>query len=235
MKSLLSIRSYRSQPVSHSHQYHQLVLPLRGTIDIQVENFSGKVAPRECVIVRSNQEHLFCADTKARFIVADMEQFPENIHGSKEIVFEINKPLFNYLLFVESQLEYQVNLALERTMYEAFCLLLGEQTLQPKRDPRISNVLMYVEQHLDEPLPISKLAGVAFLSPTQFKKTFKAELGVTAFQHITALRMEKAQALLTHTDYPMQIVGEKVGYRELSAFSRKFTQFFGFSPTKFKK
>jgi AraC-like DNA-binding protein len=41
--------------------------------------------------------------------------------------------------------------------------------------------------------------------------------------------------LLMHTDYPLQIIGEKVGYNELSAFSRKFSQYFGFSPTKFNK
>ena len=57
---------------------------------------------------------------------------------------------------------------------------------------------------------------------------------MTVMKYVTKLRMEKAQALLTHTDYPLQIIGEKVGYKELSAFSRKFSQYFGLSPTKFK-
>jgi len=54
-------------------------------------------------------------------------------------------------------------------------------------------------------------------------------------KYVTKLRMEKAQALLTHTDYPLPFIGEKVGYKEPSAFSRKFSQYFGLSPIKFKK
>ena len=86
-----------------------------------------------------------------------------------------------------------------------------------------------------EQLQIKSLAKVAFLSETQFKKLFKQQTGMTVMEYVTKLRMEKAQALLTHTDYSLQIVGEKVGYSELSSFSRKFSQYFNLSPTQFKK
>ena len=76
---------------------------------------------------------------------------------------------------------------------------------------------------------------VAFLSETQLKKLFKQQTGFTIMKYVTKLRMEKAQALLTHTDYPLQIIGEKVGYKELSAFSRVFSQHIGLSPSNFKK
>ncbi|POF56904.1 AraC family transcriptional regulator, partial [Vibrio vulnificus] len=52
-------------------------------------------------------------------------------------------------------------------------------------------------------------------------------------QYITALRMEKAKALLTHTDLPVQRVAEQVGYSDLSAFSRRFSRHFGLSPRAF--
>ena len=120
-------------------------------------------------------------------------------------------------------------------MYETFCLLLAEQRLLPKLDTRISNVLIFIEQHIGESLNIADLAKVSYLSPTQFKKNFKKQLGVTVLQYISSVRMEKAQALLTHTDYPLRIIGEQVGYKELSTFSRKFKQHFGISPKKFKK
>ena len=235
MRNSLSIRSYSTKPTCHSHNFNQVVLPLRGVINIRVGNFSGKVAPRECVVVKSNEEHLFTADTEARFIVADMNSLPSNITSSQQIVFAINKSLSSYLLFIESQLENQINQPLEQAMFDTFYLLLAEQSLLPKLDNRINGVLSFIEQNISEQLNISHLADIAFLSPTQFKKVFKQQLGVTVMQYITRLRMEKAQALLTHTDYPLQVIGENVGYKELSAFSRKFSQYFGMSPTKFKK
>ncbi|WP_418357725.1 helix-turn-helix domain-containing protein [Shewanella basaltis] len=234
MKNQLSIRSYSANPVSHSHDFNQVVLPLRGVINIQVENFSGKVAPRECVVVRANKTHLFTAEPRARFIVADMERLPDNVNSSQHIVFEINKPLINFLLFIESQLETEINPHIEQSMYKTFYLLLESQHLLPKLDPRIHNALRYINENIAEPLNIESIAKVAFLSPTQFKKIFKEKLGITVLEHISQHRMEKAQALLTHTDYPLQIIGEKVGFKELSSFSRKFKQYYGFPPTKFK-
>lgn len=234
MPNLLSIRSYSANPVSHSHEFNQIVLPLRGVINIHVDDFSGKVAPRECVVIRANEKHSFAAEREARFIVADMRCLPNNLISSEQIVFEINKPLLNYLLFIESQLENQINPLIEQSMYETFNLLLESQNLLPKLDARINNALLYITEHIAEPLNIATLAKVAYLSPTQFKKIFKTQLGVTVLEHIAQLRMEKAQALLTHTDYSLQIVGEKVGYKDLSAFSRKFKQYFGLSPKNFK-
>nr|WP_246261342.1 helix-turn-helix transcriptional regulator [Alteromonas ponticola] len=94
---------------------------------------------------------------------------------------------------------------------------------------------MFIEKHLDEKLTISQLASVACLSDTQFKLLFKQHTGLTAMSYITKLRMEKAQALLTHTDYSLQHIGERVGFAELSTFSRKFSRYFGLSPTQFKQ
>ena len=235
MKNLLSIRSYSTKPVSHSHHFNQLVLPLRGVINIRVGNFNGKVSPSECVVVKANEEHLFTADTEARFVVVDMKDLPLNISSSQCIVFAINSPLSCYLSFIENQLENKVNAQLEQVMFEMLSLLLAEQPLLPKVDHRIGSAILFIEQNLEEQLKIKQLAESAFLSDTQFKKLFKQQTGSTVMKYVTKLRMEKAQALLTHTDYPLQIIGEKVGYKELSAFSRKFSQYFGLSPTKFKK
>lgn len=235
MKNLISIRSYSTKPVHHSHSFNQLVLPLRGVINICVGGFNGKVAPSECVVVKANEEHLFTADAEARFVVVDMDLLPLNILNSHTIVFSINSPLKSYLSFIENQLENKVNAQLEHAMFEMFALLLAEQPLLPKVDNRIGTAISFIEQNIEKQLQIKYLAELAFLSETQFKKLFKQQTGMTVLMYITKIRMEKAQALLTHTDYPLQIIGEKVGYKELSAFSRRFSQYFGLSPTKFNK
>jgi AraC-like DNA-binding protein len=210
-----------------------LVLPLRGVINIRVGHFNGKVSPGECVIVKAEEEHLFAAEIEARFVVVDTRELPSNISTSQSIVFAINTSLISYLRFIENQLEHQINTALELAMFETFFLLLADQPLLPKLDSRIGDAISYIQQNIGEPLQIKHLAKIAFLSETQFKKLFKQQTNTTVLGYVTKIRMEKAQALLMHTDYPLNIIGEKVGYKELSAFSRKFSQFFGFSPTKF--
>ncbi|MDO6721482.1 AraC family transcriptional regulator [Psychrosphaera sp. 1_MG-2023] len=235
MKNHLSIRSYSTKPVRHTHQFNQLVLPLRGVISIDVGHFNGKVSPGECVVVKANESHLFTANSEARFVVADIDQLPDNIAASQIKVFAISTPLVKYLSFIESQLENKINNQLEQTMSDMFFLLLAQQTLLPKLDNRINKAIAFITNNIASPLTITCLAQTAYLSETQFKKLFKQQTSMTVMNYVTKVRMEKAQALLTHTDYPMQIVGEMVGYNELSAFSRKFSQYFGLSPTKFKK
>ncbi|MBU3004482.1 AraC family transcriptional regulator [Paraglaciecola arctica] len=235
MQNHLSIRSYSRQRNGHFHSYHQLVLPLRGAINIELASYSGKVAPGECVIIKQGEMHHFTANKEAKFVVADMADLPENILSSQHLVFAITPPLMSYLNFVEKQLENQVNPKLEQSMLTTFVILLEEQSLFKQRDHRIRQVVEYILENLSASLSIESLAKVACLSPTQFKKVFTQQLGLSVSKYIIQERMEKARALLMHTDYPIQIIAEQVGYTDLSAFSRRFSQYYGISPREFSQ
>lgn len=232
MANSLSIRSYSRQRKGHAHDYHQLVLPLRGVINIALDSFTGKVKPGECVVVKAGIMHHFDADAQAKFVVADLDRLPVLLAESDTLVFSVSSPLFHFLAFVEQQLNHQINTGIEALMLETFGQLLAQQRLLRKAEPRINNALEYMEDNLAETLSIERLAAVANLSPTQFKKLFKQQTGETATQYLTRLRMEKAQALLLHTDYPVQIVAELVGYTDLTAFSRRFSRYFGMPPSR---
>ncbi|TCS39767.1 AraC family transcriptional regulator [Reinekea marinisedimentorum] len=232
MANQLSIRSYQPTRSGHSHPFHQLVLPLRGVISIEVEDFTGKVTPGECVVVKRQEMHHFAADAAAKFVVADLNELPDQMTSSDCIVFAISSPLFQYLAFIEEQLKFQINPNIENLMFQTFYQLLSEQQLVKKLEPRIRKVLAFMEDNLAEELSIEALAGIACLSATQFKKLFKQQSGQTVTEYLTKRRMEKAQALLLHTDYPIQAVAEAVGYSDLSAFSRRFSRYFGLPPSK---
>lgn len=234
MTNILSLRSYSTKPTNHAHDYYQLVLPLRGVISIQVGQFSGNVVAGECVIVRKHQEHIFNANPEALFVVADMNTIPEHIAHCTSNVFAVSKSLSCFLMFIEAQLQHQINRDLEHAMFSTFYLLLAEQELLPRLDSRIAKAVHYIQHNIQDPLTVNQLAKIACLSCTQFKLLFKKQTGLTVHGYVAKFRMEKAQALLSHTDFPVQQVGEMVGYPENSSFSRKFANYYGFSP-KFAK
>ncbi len=187
----------------------------------------------ECVVIQAGVEHAFQADEAARFIVADMQALPENLVSDSPLVFSITAPLVSFLLFVEKQLEHQVDSGIETSMLGVFYMLLQQQGATHCLDRRIRAVQTKMIEQLDQPLSIAQLAEVACLSPTQFKKRFKESLGVSVHQYLIQQRMEKAKALLTHTDLPVQLIAQRVGYGDLSAFSRRFSLYFGLSPRAF--
>jgi AraC-like DNA-binding protein len=233
MYNNLSIRAYTSQIRSHYHEFHQLVLPLHGAIDIKVGDYTGKVSIGDCVIIKAGQQHDFRADDAARFIVVDMAILPDNITESNIEKFSINPPLLAYIQFIDKQLAYQINKQLESTAFELFYLLLSQQTCHERIDPRIADVIHFIKQDISMLFSIEKLADIACLSSSQYKKLFKQSMGISTHKYITQLRMEKASALLAHTDLPIRIVAEQVGYQDLSAFSRRFSNYFGQSPKAF--
>lgn len=232
MINTLSVRSYSRQTKNHAHDFHQIVLPLRGAINIEVEDYIGKVTPKECVIVKSQKTHYFNAEENAKFIVADTASLPPHILHSNKIVFSISSTLLLFLEFAESQLKHQIHPDIEALMFTTFYTLLEEQTLFVQYDHRIREVVDYIHNNLAHNLSIETLANIACLSATQFKRNFKIQTGQTVTEYITELRMKKAQALLLHTDSPLFVIAESVGYANVSAFSRRFSTYFGISPSR---
>ncbi|SBS30672.1 Arabinose operon regulatory protein [Marinomonas aquimarina] len=236
MKANLSIRTYTKRMNSHMHaDFSQLVFPIQGNIHMDMEGLNGKVSVGSCLVIRKGVTHAFHADEASRFIVADMAELPTALLDENIVVFSVTSALLSFVHFAEKQLASQVNGEMEDAMANVFSLLLAQQELSVSVDPRIRAVQSLISDQLDQCLTITELANVACLSPTQFKKLFKDNLHISAHQYITAQRMEKAKALLTHTDLPVQLIAERVGYSDLSAFSRRFTKHVGLSPRAFSQ
>ena len=235
MKNLLSIRSYTNKVRCHLHSYHQLVLPLNGSINITVDGCHGLVSLGDCVVIKSGQEHEFNANELAKFIVADLDSLPANILAAQYSIFSINPPLLAYIQFIEKQLHHHINPTIEEASLGLFYQLLAEQHCTYKIDPRIEKVLAELHADLTRKWALAELSSLACLSLTQFKTVFQQSMAVTPYQYLTKLRMEKAKAMLVHTDLPVSLIAGRIGYEDVSAFSRRFSAFYGLSPSAFLK
>jgi len=231
----LSVRSYVQKMRSHKHHYHQLVLPLQGIIDIDIEGSRENIGVQRCAIISAGKRHSFSADENARFLVADFNELPSNINEQPHCFVTISSPLQDFIYFIEQQLKFEYQPIIETHINELFYQLVAAQKLLPNIDARIINVIDYLNSKLADVISLEKLADVACLSKSQYKVLFKQQMGTTTGQYILALRMTKARALLTHTDTPVAIIAEKVGYQNLPAFSRRFSAYFGQSPRHFTR
>jgi len=93
----------------------------------------------------------------------------------------------------------------------------------------------YIREHYDQCdfslQSMSEAFGVALPNLSQ---SFKEKTGQTLLEHVTSLRMEKAQKLLTTTMKPLSSVAEEVGYYNVSSFIRRFKQLHGLTPGEFR-
>lgn len=234
MKETISIRSYNLSMQSHSHDFHQLVLPLNGVIEITLGEFIGKVSVGEGIAIQAGQEHGFRAQEAARFVVIDLKALPENLQNLEAPKFAIGEPLLAYMQFVDKQLSQEWDEVLACDMMQVLKGLLAKQSVMPARDERIAKVLLVIREDVSRNYAIQELADIACLSPTQFKKRFTEDMKVSPGVYISRLKMEKARALLAYTDLPIGLVAQNVGYADPSAFSRRFREVFGQPPGAFQ-
>lgn len=233
MKNALSLRSYTRHMRDHVHDYYQIVLPLNGHINIEVADHAGAVSVGEGILIKPKQRHHFSAPEAARFIVADLQHVPDNMSVIKHSKFAIDPPLLAFIQFVDKQLKSALHAELESQLLGVFFQLLKQQPLIGKIDKRIAKVIAAIHQNPAEKHSLSALAAIACLGQTQFKKCFQSSMGRSLRDYLTQVRMEKARSLLSYTDLPVSLVAAEVGYDDLSAFSRRFSQYFGQPPRYF--
>lgn len=231
----LSIRSYSLRQAEHSHAHHQLVMPLHGNITLEINGEKQIIGPRRCAVIYQGELHRFAADECARFLVADLWQLPSDISRQHQHYLGLSAPFFAFIQYLEKQLQAPEFEILSPSICGMFWQLLSCESFVQPIDYRLSLALEVIEQRLSEQLSLQELASAAHLSLSQFKALFNQQLGTSPIKYITKLRMEKAKALLSYTDLPVNLVAERVGYTNPSAFSRRFKEIFGQLPKSFNK
>lgn len=234
MNCRLSIRSYTFDQQKHAHKFHQLVIPLVGSVNIDVNSQKGCVTPGMCVIYPAGVEHLFSPDKAGYFLVADIDQLPVALEQNTNLIVRLPSSVQAFCSFIHHQLESNPSIQLQKKVGEWFITLLIEQPFLPPVSNRIANVLAYIEKDLDKYPSLEKLASICCLSQSQFKVLFKKELGISTSKYIYQLRMNKAKALLINTDYPIKTIASYVGYQDISTFSHRFSHHFGHPPSKLR-
>jgi AraC family transcriptional regulator len=99
---------------------------------------------------------------------------------------------------------------------------------------RILRVLVYIQNHLDEALPLEELARVAYFSPYHFHRVFRGMVGESVKEHVRRLRLERAASRLKNGDQPVVRIALDAGYETHESFTRAFSAMFGRPPTLFR-
>lgn len=99
-------------------------------------------------------------------------------------------------------------------------------------DPKIAQVLSYINDHLGEELTVDALARQVYTSKYHFMRRFKELTGCPVHQYITQKRLLAAAELL-RAGVPAQSACGRCGFQDYSAFHRAFRRQFGTSPRAF--
>lgn len=101
--------------------------------------------------------------------------------------------------------------------------------------PVLRRVTEHIETNLAEPIPLTRLAQIASLSPWHFARVFKEATGVTPHTYVVRARLQRAQEKLRSGDASLAEIATQTGFCDQSHLARHFRRVFGLSPSAWRR
>jgi len=100
---------------------------------------------------------------------------------------------------------------------------------------KVAEGIIYMSEHLDQPMRVSALAALANLSPAHFSMLFKEQTGCSTRDYLHLLRIHRACQLLRTSTLNVKEIASRLGYQDQFHFSRQFKAFQGVSPSDYRE
>ncbi|MCP5087396.1 MAG: helix-turn-helix domain-containing protein [Rhodobacteraceae bacterium] len=102
-------------------------------------------------------------------------------------------------------------------------------------DAAIRGLQRWIEGNTDADLSVFELAQRAAMSGRSLQRRFTNATGLTLSRYVQQLRVEKAKGMLERTSLTVAEICWRVGYQDVSAFSRLFKSVSGLSAGDYRK
>jgi len=139
-----------------------------------------------------------------------------------------------YYKAADTELCQLLHRAIEETMQLTCPMAKGLDHAEPK-DAYMRKIHDYLLENLDQRITTQTLSRTFTMNPTTLKARFKQAYGHSIAAHMQLHRMERAAALLKHSDLTVQEISGQVGYASQSKFATVFRQTYGLSPLEYRK
>lgn len=230
----MDLRSYLNESCSHSHNFAQVVLPLSGSMELEAGDYSGIVNHDLGVYIAPNEPHCFAGSDHNLFVVVDVLHPNLVFEQSKSRAFTLSPHLRQFLHFTQHYLTGAQEDSFSFSLMNQLLLHFATESFSPGFDSVAMKAKNWIDAHFTQPVDIKKIAQFCYLSASQLQRRFKQALGMSLGEYWRFKKLNHAKHLLSLNSYSIEAVAYAVGYENLPAFSRRFNQMFGESPTQWR-
>lgn len=142
----------------------------------------------------------------------------------------------DYLLkpIVQNELNHAIEKALLRIDPE-LDFSEEEETSNIPPEEVIAIIKDFIEKNYNKNIKISMFADQYFFSKEYLSKLFKNEYGYGIYEYVQKIRMERAKDLLSDPEINIRSIADRLGYTDNNYFSKAFRNYYGTSPSQFRK
>lgn len=159
---------------------------------------------------------------------------PKNIIDARDELFFLNFNRFDLdekLQHIKEILFLELEEATDHDALEPLFLYIYSKFKMMLRSASVD----YIHKYYSEPISIAYLAKLENYNVNYFYKWFRAKYKLSPTEYIRKFRINKTKELLLTTDYSVTSISMKVGFTQLSSFTRCFKENVGMSPLQYRK
>lgn len=232
----------------HTHNFYEIFCFLSGNAQYFVEGNIYSLKPGDILIMKKSEAHSLLIKTKAPYerIVLNFNEKAILSNRAEEIIAFLNqKPLgkknrYPFAIFKDKNWLYYLEMicnsksvdeqsiyltVLLNELYENFSKIDSGE----KINDNMTDVIKYINQHLNEDLTLDNLCNRFFLSKTHLNRKFKQITGSTAWEYILAKRLILAKELLQGGVKPTSVFS-RCGFNDYSSFFKAYKRKFSINP-----
>lgn len=112
-------------------------------------------------------------------------------------------------------------------------LILLSRQLKPRQADQISEAIVYIHEHIHEPISLEDAAASCGLSLSRFKSKFKEETGVTPRAFINYVKVAAARELLKQ-GHSVTEVSVRLAFDTPNYFATLFKKYTGRTPSQYR-
>ncbi len=247
MSSILSLRHYSHDLISHSHEHAQMVFGLTGQLDFEVDGRGSQVTRQSLVVVPGATQHACGSPSGSQCLVLDVpptewlqQTLGPHADSSRRL---LEKPVALTLSPAQNQLVHwlaasPINDPVIAQQGAALLLAsLATDRHSASESPRLPLGALdtYIDQHVAYPLQVADLAQLTGLSSARFHARFLSETGRTPMDYVRSRRLQQGLELLRGTPLAVGEIAARVGYNSQSAFTAALAREFGATPRSLRR
>jgi AraC-like DNA-binding protein len=242
----LSLRSYAARPLSHSHAFHQIVLPVAGALEMEVGGRGGRVEGCQAALVAAGQPHSCEAAGDNRFLVLDWVMEDANADGDLSRLSDLaeRRPFFPYdwnlqhlVTFLDGELRGQALSPGERSWGGLLLSALAARAgaVDPAHPRRIGRAVAYIRAHHRQRLTVEEIAQAACCSVSHLHALFQRYLGTSPMDYVTEIRLDEAMSRLVGGDDSIGAIALDTGHADQSVLTRSMKRRRGVTPAAYRR
>jgi AraC-like DNA-binding protein len=223
-----------------SPEWHAIIYVIAGELDLTT-NF-GHHTVGSCNLVTLPAGQPFIMDLKAEhldiawFHIEQGHQWDKLIKGRPDVEFcEVTQQVYHSLSLIYYEPQPLLRKSVFSQLENYISNSLSPVDTRSHESQRIWQLQQELEKRLHYNWTVEAMADIANYSRPHLHRLFQSQFGRSPVQHLIYLRMERAQYLLTHTDWTLEQIGEQVGYSDVFNFSKRFKKSTGIAPGQFRK